>query len=349
MSRWSATAPTTPAPRRIESVTPLGQSNATDAVATALTIAGTSISLGETKDVRIPVAKLPMGTLIDLPLHVFRGPKPGPTLLLQAGLHGDEVNGIELLRRMVREGQFNLVSGTAIVVPVLNVFGFIHSTREAPDGKDVNRSFPGSKRGSLAARIAHSYLSNVVPHIDLAIDFHTGGGRRHNYPQVRYTASYPETRVLAEVFGAPFVMPSGLIRKSFRAAMTKRRIPTIVYEAGESLRLDPSALQHGTDGALRVMAHLGLINDAPTAGPSQHLERSTWLRASRAGLFHSLVTNGMRVEKGQPLGHIADPYESVDTVIKASRSGWVVCINHLAVVNQGDALMRLSGESLALE
>lgn len=181
----------------------------------SITIGGESVSPGKSKFVKITIDRLPTGTLIDIPVYVFNAKKPGPVVLVQAGLHGDEVNGIEIVRRMLRDGDFKVEAGAVIAVPILNIFGFIHYSRDVPDGKDVNRSFPGTKSGSMASRIAYHHLREILPQIDMAIDLHTGGGQRQNYPQIRYTKEDVNSAILARIFNAPITFSSGLIKGSF--------------------------------------------------------------------------------------------------------------------------------------
>lgn len=306
-------------------------------------IGGVSIAPGENKIAKVEIARLPTGTLIDVRVHVYRARKPGPVLLLQGGLHGDEVGGVEILRRMIGAGAFKPRRGTVIVVPILNVFGFIHFSREVPDGKDINRSFPGRKKGSLAAQVAWHYLREVLQWVDYGIDFHTGGARRSNFPQIRYTPDHERSFELAEAFAAPFVMPSSLIAKSFRKTAISRDIPIIVYEAGESLRVNEMAVREGIAGAKRVMAHLGIIarRNAPRSAGSEFLEGSRWLRATRAGLFHPLVDNGAEVCEGQAVGVIGDAYGRRERVVTTQEDGFVICVNRLPVVNRGDALVHI--------
>lgn len=308
-----------------------------------IVISENSIAPGESKLVQIKIARLPTGTLIDIPVHVFNSKKPGPTILIQAGLHGDEINGVETLRRMLQQDLFKLKKGAVIVVPILNVFGFIHFSRDVPDGKDVNRSFPGSKSGSLASRIAHNYTSEILPYIDFAIDLHTGGAQRHNYPQIRFTGGDEKSKALAEMFNAPFCFASGLIAGSFRKATYKLGIPTIVYEAGESMRFNEEAIAFGIDGIYKVLAGHKMVSKEgkPKKIPSIYLDSRRWIRASRAGMFIPSIENGSRVEKGQELGVITDTFAKKSRKVSAPFEGYVVCVNHQAVVNQGDALFHM--------
>ncbi|MCR9263470.1 MAG: succinylglutamate desuccinylase/aspartoacylase family protein [Flavobacteriaceae bacterium] len=308
-----------------------------------ITINGESIAPGEQKSVALNIARLPTGTLIDIPVHVFNGKKAGPTVLVQAGLHGDEINGVETLRRMLQEKKFNVKKGAVMVVPILNIFGFIHFSRDVPDGKDVNRSFPGRKTGSLASRIAHTYASQLLPKVDFGIDLHTGGSQRHNHPQARYTQEDPKSKMLAESFGAPFHFASKLITGSFRKTTFKMGIPTMVYEAGESMRFDENAIAFGMQGIQNVLNGLNMFSKSEPKEEKQsvHLEYTRWVRAPRAGMFIPEIANGQSIQKGEVLGLVTDTYAKKNKKIKAPFDGYVICINHQAVVNQGDALFHL--------
>lgn len=305
-------------------------------------IGSEKIAPGKDKLVYISIDRLPTGTLIDIPVYIFNSKNPGPTILIQAGLHGDEINGIEIVRRMIHEKYFKIKKGAIIAVPILNVFGFIHFSRDLPDGKDVNRSFPGSKSGSLASRIAYHYTSTILPQVDFCIDLHTGGARRHNYPQIRYTPEDDKSKELATIFDAPFSIQSGLINKSFRKVAYKQGISTIVYEAGESMRFDDFSIQKGVQGILNILVHFGMSGPIFMEGNKTiYLEKSRWLRAPTAGMFIPKILNGILVEKGQVIGIITDAFAHHYKELKAPKEGYIFCINHQAVVNQGDALFHL--------
>lgn len=316
----------------------------------SITIGGESVSPGKSKFVKITIDRLPTGTLIDIPVYVFNAKKPGPVVLVQAGLHGDEVNGIEIVRRMLRDGDFKVEAGAVIAVPILNIFGFIHYSRDVPDGKDVNRSFPGTKSGSMASRIAYHHLREILPQIDMAIDLHTGGGQRHNYPQIRYTKDDVNSAILARIFNAPITFSSGLIKGSFRSASYRLNKPVIVYEAGESMRFDDYAIAEGIGGILRVFQYLKMSQPAERAQSNRkesvYLDRRQWLRAPTAGIFAPKVLNGSRVKKGDVIARVSDTYAIKIKQIKAPFDGYVICMNHQAVVNQGDALIHIGALEL---
>ncbi|WP_420401524.1 succinylglutamate desuccinylase/aspartoacylase family protein [Flagellimonas sp.] len=308
-----------------------------------IAINGEKVAPGQNKLVQIDIARLPTGTLIHIPVHVFNAKKAGPTVLVQAGLHGDEINGVETVRRMLQNDLFDIKKGAVIVVPILNIFGFIHFSRDVPDGKDVNRSFPGRKTGSLASRIAYTYTSEILPQIDYGIDLHTGGGQRFNFPQIRYSQEDKQSKKLAEAFNAPFYFASRLIAGSFRKASLRMGIPTIVYEAGESMRFDEGSIEQGILGIKNVLNSLGMLSKKGASRERQSIElnRTRWLRASRAGMFIPQKSNGSAVVKGEVIGMITDTDAKKNKKIKAPFDGYIFCINHQAVVNQGDALFHL--------
>lgn len=307
-------------------------------------INGKTIGLGESVKVKANIAKLPSGTLIDLPIYVFRSKNQGPTLLLSGGLHGDEINGIEIIRRMLDESKFDSLNrGTVIAIPVMNIYGFLNFSREVPDGKDINRSFPGHSGGSLASRVAHFLNKNILTQIDYGIDFHTGGASRFNFPQVRYADMDKKAAEMAKAFAPPVILQSNLIDKSLRKQAHKMGVSMIVYEGGESLRLDEEVVKEGMNGALRVLQHLKMI-DRPSDDTKHEpviLTQSTWVRAKRSGIYTGLMKSGMSVGKNDTIGMITDPFGEFKLKIKAGKSGFIIGHNNMPVVNQGDALIHL--------
>lgn len=310
---------------------------------TDLCLNGLTIKPGEQVLTRLVISRLPSGTVIDIPVHVFRAVAPGPTVLLLAGMHGDEVNGIETIRRLVRRGLLRPLKGTILAIPILNIYGFLNFSREVPDGKDVNRSFPGNPRGSLASRVAHRFMREIMPLIDYGIDFHTGGAARSNMPQIRCLLNEDaETDALAAAFAAPFTLHAALRPGSLREAAMQQGKRIIVYETGESLRLDESGIDLAIAGTFRVLKHLGMVAEASRPEhPSQICLRHTWLRARFAGLFRSHVRNGDYLEKGQIYGSVADPYGETAVRLESPVAGYVIGLNHMPVVNQGDALVHV--------
>jgi len=307
------------------------------------TVAGTEVLPGEHKEIRLHVGKLPSGTRINIYANVYRSVMPGPTVLVMAGMHGDEVNGVEIVRRAVEQKLFDrLQRGTAIVIPLLNIYGFLLFSREVPDGKDVNRSFPGSFKGSLASRVARTLTKKILPHIDFGIDFHTGGANRHNYPQIRYSSGDAYAFELAQQFKAPFVMKKAAISKSLRREAKKMGKPILVFEGGEALRLDGFSIDKALAGLENLLYAQNMLDQPSTIKHEIfHVPRSGWVRASVAGIFEWSKASGQFVVKNEPIGTIRDPYGLHEAVIHASKSGVIVGHNNSPVVNQGDALFNI--------
>jgi len=305
-------------------------------------IRGQKVDLGENRLIKIEIDRLPTGTAIEIPIYVFNGKEAGPTILLQAGLHGDEVNGIELVRKMLAKNQFNIKRGCIIVIPLLNIFGFLHFSRDV-HGKDVNRSFPGSKTGSLASRIAYVLMREIVNNIDFGIDIHTGANQHNNYPQIRYTPESKEGKKLADIFNAPYQFASKLIPKSFRKEAYKHTIPIIVYEGGEALRLDKFAIKKGIEGVLNILEYFTMIESREDRSEivSIQLSQRRWMRAKIAGMFNIRVKNGESVTKGQTLGYITDTYGESTIRVKSPHDGYIIAINNFPVISRGEAIFHI--------
>ena len=307
-----------------------------------LVIAGQAILPGEFKEINIKIARLPSRTQIDTPIYVYRALEDGPVLALTAGMHGDEINGMEIVRRIIDAGHHKVLRGTTVCMPIINVYGFLNYSREVPDGKDVNRSFPGSKGGSLASRVAYHLTHDIIPFIDVGIDFHTGGAMRTNYPQVRCMMQEPKNVALAHAFHAPFTIDSPFRPHSLRQTAAKKDKSIIVFEGGESLRMDVRAIEEGIHGTLRLMKHLGMIHWAPEPKEKNKIVwSSAWIRARTAGLFHPQINAGELIQKHQLVGEITDPFGEFKEEIKSTVTGYVVGLNNNPVVNAGDALMHV--------
>lgn len=297
---------------------------------------------GEFKEIVINIARLPSRTQIDTPIYAYRGLEDGPVLALTAGMHGDEINGMEIVRRILDIGHNRVKRGTVICMPIINIYGFLNYSREVPDGKDVNRSFPGSKNGSLASRVAYHLTHDVIPFIDYGIDFHTGGAMRTNYPQIRCVMSDEKNVALANAFHAPFTIDAPFRPHSIRQTAAKHGKNIIVYEGGESLRFDQQAIEEGVNGALRLMKHLNMIDWAPEPKEENKIIwNSSWARAHHAGLFQSIIRCGDLVHKNQIIGTITDPFGEFKEEIKSPSTGYVVGLNNHPVVNAGDALLHI--------
>jgi uncharacterized protein len=305
-------------------------------------IAGQPIRPGEFKEININIARLPSRTQIDTPIYVYRAPEDGPTLALTAGMHGDEINGMEIVRRILDAGHNKVARGVTVCMPIINVYGFLNYSREVPDGKDVNRSFPGSRNGSLASRVAWHMTHDIIPFIDAGVDFHTGGAMRTNYPQVRCVMQDPRNVELANAFHAPFTIDAPFRPHSLRQTAAKQGKNIIVYEGGESLRMDLPAIEEGVNGTLRLMKHLNMIDWAPEPKvETRTVWNTSWIRARTAGIFHPQIQAGDLVHKGQLVGNITDPFGEYREQVKAPSIGYIIGLNNNPVVNAGDALIQV--------
>lgn len=311
-----------------------------------LTILGESIKPGESKEVNFDVANLHTSSPVNIPVIIERSKKPGPTVLFTAGIHGDEVNGVEIVRQLIAKGINKPKCGTIICMPVINIFGFINLKREFPDGRDLNRVFPGSKSGSLAGRVAYKLIHDVIPHVDLIIDFHTGGSGRFNAPQLRYSKENKELNDLAKVFGAPFVLYSKNLSKSFRTTCNKLGKPLLLFEGGKSFHIDDVVTNSGVNGSKRVLKHLGMLKTVfKVSKPKKacvFINESKWQRAKYSGMFKASVKIGSHVEKEDLIGNITDPYGKFNYFVRASHTGFIINVNESPIVYQGDALFHIS-------
>lgn len=304
----------------------------------------TSIEAGQNCNLKLPIGSLPSGESVSMELKISRALEEGPSILITAGIHGDEINGVEILRRLILNGILDqLKCGSLILIPVVNVYGFINRTREVPDGKDVNRSFPGNMTGSLASRIARTLTKKILPEVDVVLDLHTGGQGHYNYPQVRYTRGDTTGALLGKVFNAPYLVAKTAIRKSFRRIASDNNTPLIIYEGGENLRLDELSIQEGINGILRLLAYHEMIND-PGLEKNQlhHFEQTSWVRAAKSGLFRLFRHSGQEVKKGEIIGEIGTPKGIRTYNVQAARDGMIIGHTSMAVVNQGDALFHIA-------
>lgn len=313
-------------------------------------ILGNAVSLGKGIQVNLDIAKLHTRTKIEVPIIIERAKKEGPCILITGGIHGDEINGVEIVRQIISKKYNKPTSGTIICIPVVNVFGFLNQTREFPDGRDLNRVFPGSVRGSLASRYAYHLMQEIVPHIDYCIDFHTGGRERFNAPQVRLNDD-EETLELAKVFGAPFILKSKNREKSFRDSCVKKGKKVLLFEGGKSLAIDNEITKVGVTGALKVMHHLGIRDsskeleydfDTALDKTPMIIEKSSWIRARYSGMYRPFIKAGAFVAKGAVVGSISGPFGDFEKEIKAPNAGYIICINHAPIVNQGDAIVHIT-------
>jgi len=315
-----------------------------------MTIAGGEFYPGQSGTVEVAAGQLPSGNLVSINAHVFRAYTEGPTVLFLAGVHGDEINGVEIVRRCLSAKIFDkLTAGTVVAVPLLNVYGFNNFSRDVPDGKDVNRSFPGTSTGSLASRIAGGLSKNILPHVDLAVDFHTGGRGTYNYPQVRYNAEDEKAAEAAAAFAPPLTMAKRAPAKSLRRSAFKNLgLSVLTFEGGENLRYDAHSIDVGVAGVRRLLYDQQMIQARPPEVNVKtiHVNQSVWVRSGRAGLFQWTKKSGFPVRKGEPIGFIADPQgERPDKRILSPRDGFIIGHANAAVVSQGDALFHVGWKS----
>jgi len=311
-----------------------------------LHILGKKIVLGESATVTFEVAKLHTRNTLAVPIIIERAKKPGPTVLVTAGIHGDEINGVEIVRQIIAKGINKPKIGTIICVPVINVFGFLNMDRLFPDGRDLNRVFPGSSHGSLASRVANFVMKELVPHVDFVMDFHTGGADRFNAAQIRIVKDDPKLTELAHIFGAPFIYYSQNLNKSFRNACHKKGVPMLLFEGGKSFNIHSTITNTGVNGAKRVLHHLGMLRSIfKVSKPKTNgvvIKESRWLRANYSGMFKATISINAYVKKGDVLGNITDPYGSFNHFVKAPNDGYIFNVNESPIIYQGDAIFHIS-------
>lgn len=301
------------------------------------------VPAGTKRKLEIPIANLMSGTPVSLPLIVLHGSSPGPAMWLTATIHGDELCGIDIVRRVLDVLNPKQMSGTVVTVPIVNVHGFNTGQRYLPDRRDLNRSFPGSRRGSLASRIAYLLMNEVIAHCPTGIDLHTGSDRRENLPQIRADLDDPQTLELATIFGAPIAIHSRLRDGSMRQAATEADTTVLLYEAGEANRFSEPAIRAGTAGVLRVIEHLGIQDGiSEPADPVQISRSSTWVRANRSGIVHMETELGAGVVIGETIASVRDPFGKLLGKIAARKSGMIIGMTHAPLVNRGDALVHIA-------
>ena len=307
-------------------------------------IGGQTIAPGNRITVDIPVSVLSDHTPISMSVHVVNGKTPGPAMFVSGGIHGDEVIGVEIIRRVLASPSLRGLKGTLLAVPIVNAFGLINHSRYLPDRRDLNRCFPGSESGSLAGRLANRFLSDVVARADFGIDLHSAAIHRTNYPQVRISPGDDEMLHLAEVFGAPVIMQSDLREGSLREAAQQLGKPVLLFEGGEGLRFDEFTIRAGVAGVLRVMNHKGMISKRGVTKPKgapQFCASSKWVRAPMGGLLRVYKSDGSFVRKGDLLAAVSDPFGEQEMEVLAPFSGIIVGRAVMPIVNEGDALFHI--------
>ncbi|WP_371038282.1 succinylglutamate desuccinylase/aspartoacylase family protein [Rhodosalinus sp. FB01] len=308
-------------------------------------LGGQTIAPGTRRTVDLPVSILSDHTPVTMSAHVVHGRRPGPTLFVSAAIHGDEVIGVEVVRRLLRAKPLDALSGTLMAVPIVNTFGFLNHSRYLPDRRDLNRCFPGHASGSLASRLANLFMEEIVARSDLGIDLHSAAIRRTNLPQIRLNPGNDRLVELGRAFGAPVMMESKLRDGSLRMAAEGAGVDVLLYEAGEGLRFDEYAARAGVAGILRVMRHIGMIGSKGVPKPKGRpvlCRSSTWYRAPVGGLMRAYRGTGDLVEEGTLLATISDPFGEMDAEVTAEETGIVVGRTNMPVVNEGDALFHIA-------
>ena len=315
---------------------------------TELFIGGQKIKAGERRTLDIPLPNLYTHTVVPMTVHVINGRQSGPKLFVCAAIHGDEINGIEIIRRLLQSPALRSIKGTLIAVPIVNIYGFVRHSRYLPDRRDLNRVFPGSDKGSLAGRLASIFFHEIVEQCTHGIDLHTGAIHRDNLPQIRADLNEgEETETLARVFAAPVILNSDVRDGSLRAIAAEHKIPLLVYEAGEALRYDELSIRIGLRGIIRVMRQLGMIRQETAKRKSKLPEpvvarSSYWARSSKSGLLRAMVSLGAKVDKGETLGAVSDPFYLEDDNITAPNSGIIIGKTNLPIVTEGEALFHIA-------
>ncbi len=301
---------------------------------------------GSRRTVDLPVSVLSNHIPVSLPVQVVHGRRDGPVMFISAAIHGDEVLGVEIIRRILRHPALRRLTGTLLAVPIVNAYGFISHSRYLPDRRDLNRSFPGSDQGSLASLLADIFMREVVQRSSVGIDLHTAALHRTNLPQIRISPGRPSLGDLANAFAPPVIITSSLREGSLRTTALSHDVDVLLFEAGEALRFDELAIRAGVFGTLRVMKHLGMLNTAsikPAKTKPVHSHESHWLRAPKGGILRAFRTSGDFVAVGDVIGIISDPFGEAETELQAHYGGVIIGRTNLPAVNRGDALFHIAG------
>lgn len=311
-----------------------------------ITVGGVTVEPGRKVQIELPFARVVTGATESLPVKVINGRSAGPNIWLSAAIHGDELNGIQIIRRVLRLLDARTLKGAVIAVPIVNPLGFIIQSRYLPDRRDLNRSFPGSERGSTAARLAHLFMDQIVQQCTVGIDLHTATNHRINIPQVRANLDDDTTLELARAFGAPYTIHARLRDGSLRQAALERGKTMLLYEAGQALRFDDDAIETGVLGVMRTLQAMGMVEtDLARARPTVLVRRTKWLRARRGGIADLEVGLGDRVEKGQVVASISDAFGMRPTQVRATERGSVIALSLRPLVNSGDSLVHIATET----
>ncbi|MFT7288094.1 MAG: putative deacylase [Halieaceae bacterium] len=303
------------------------------------------VAPGEQRSIELSLPALYSQTPVTMPVQVVNGRRPGPVLFVSAAIHGDEINGVEIIRRLLKRS-LSTIRGAIIAVPVVNVYGFVNQSRYLPDRRDLNRSFPGSEKGSMAGRLAHTFMSEIVMQCTHGIDLHTGAIGRENLPQIRAKViGAPETERMAHAFGAPVILNAEFRDGSLREAVADYGIPVLLYEAGEALRFDEVSIRAGVKGIVNVMRYLGMLpksRSRRSSNVSLVAQKSQWVRAPESGILRSIAPLGATVAEGEVIGWVADPFGNREQQVCASASGVIIGKTNHPLVHEGEALIHIA-------
>jgi uncharacterized protein len=308
-------------------------------------IGDVAVWAGTRQTVDLEVSTLANATRMNLPVEVVHGAEVGPTMFLSGVVHGDEIQGLEIVRRVLAHEALKSIKGTLLAVPIVNAFGFLNHSRYMPDRRDLNRSFPGSDQGSLASLLADLFFREVVKRADYGIDLHTAALHRTNLPQIRIAPGDADLMKLAEAFAPPVIMTSKLRDGSLRLHAKEEGVKVLLYEGGEALRFDEAAIEAGVKGVLRVMKFIGMIDKAPAVATHSSVTLSSssiWVRAPEGGILHSVRRVGDKVGLKEPIGIITDPLGTVNVPVFSEDDGIIIGRTNLPIVNRGDALFHLA-------
>ncbi|MDX1406021.1 MAG: succinylglutamate desuccinylase/aspartoacylase family protein [Woeseiaceae bacterium] len=310
----------------------------------SIKISDIEISPGERVNVNLPIADLYTATSLFMPLQIVCGRRPGPVLFVSAAVHGDELNGVEIIRRLLKRKLLNSIKGTLLAAPIVNVHGFINQSRYLPDRRDLNRSFPGSPKGSIASRIANTFIEQIVSKADYGIDLHTGAIDRANLPQIRANLDDPRTLEMARAFGTPVMLNSNIRDGSLRACAAETGMPMLIYEAGEALRFDEVSIRAGIRGVLNVMRSIGMLKKSESRRNTEPLlaRYTRWIRSPDSGIVSGKAKLGSSVAKGQRLATISDPLGNDECDVVAPFAGLVIGRSNLPLAYEGEALFNLA-------
>ena len=310
-----------------------------------LLIGGVAVGPGERKTIDVPVAPMYTHDDLSISVQVIRGKRSGPALFISAAIHGDEINGVEIIRRVLQHRSLKNIRGTLIAIPIVNVYGFLNHTRYLPDGRDLNRSFPGSAKGSLTGRVAHTFVAEIVRKCTHGIDLHTGARHRSNFPQIRADLDDAAAFAMTEAFGVPLAIDAKIRDGSLRECAGDSGIPVILYEAGEALRFEEMYIRAGVKGVINVMRSIGMLPKSRSRKPPRPpivSDQTSWLRAPESGILRTFVPLGAKVEKGQVIAMVADPLGTTEVPVEAPVNGVVIGRTNLPLVYEGDATFHIA-------